>query len=162
MFRALDAANRAILIVCNLAVMLIVVTAAVLRYALSIDFYASEEILMIFAFWLYFMGAAYGSYEKSHVEADFVLSWLGDSPAGRAVSLLRDLIEIAVLLVLTYWAFLFVQFAFERWPMTPGWRIPLIVPQSAILVGFVLMTVHALRHLVLKLGGWRGRPADGG
>jgi len=159
-FAALDRVNRLILIFCNLSVMLIVVAAAVMRYWLNIDFYASEEILMIFAFWLYFMGAVYGSYEKSHVEADFMLSWLGDSRSGLAVALLRDLIELAVLIVLTYWAFLFVQFAYERWPITPGWRIPLIVPQSAILVGFMLMTIHALRHLVLKLGARHKTPPE--
>ena len=44
----LDKINRWILIVCNLSVMTIVVAAVVMRYALELNFYGSEEILMIF------------------------------------------------------------------------------------------------------------------
>lgn len=159
MIRALVWVNCAVLIVCNIAVMLIVVAAALSRYVLNVDFFGTEEILMIFAFWLYFMGAAYGSYERSHVEADFVETWVGGSPAGRVLRFIRDIVELAVLLVLTYWAFLFIQFAFQRWPISPGWKIPMIVPQSAIFVGFVLMTLHALRHMWLN---WIARADEAG
>lgn len=155
-WRVLDNAQRATLIVCNLAIMLIVVSAVVMRYALELDFYGSEEILMIFAHWLYFIGAAHGSFENSHVEADFIQDWLGDTKLADVLAYARDVIEICVLFVLTYWAFLFVSFAVDRWPVSSGWGIPLLVPQSAIFTGFVLMTLHTLRRFWLKVTGGAG------
>jgi len=131
--------------------MSIVVSAVVMRYALELDFYGSEEILMIFAHWLYFIGAAQGSSENSHVEADFIQDWLGGTRTGATLAYVRDVIEIVVLLVLTYWAVLFIEFAVERWPVSSGWEIPLLVPQSAVLVGFILMTLHTVRRFCLQI-----------
>jgi TRAP-type C4-dicarboxylate transport system permease small subunit len=138
--------QKAILITCNLAIMIIVVASFLARYLFALDFYGAEEILMIFAFWLYFIGGSIGSYERSHIEADFISAWLGDTAVTRALSFLRDTIEIVVLFVLTYWSFLLVKFSIERWPITPGWKIPLLIPQSAITVGFILMAFHTLVH----------------
>lgn len=149
----LERAKRSILIVCNLAIMLIVVASFLARYLFAFDLYGAEEFLLIAAFWLYFIGAAFGSYEKSHIEADFIQSMMGDTAFTRALGYLRDIIELAVLVVLTYWSWLFILFALERWPVSPGWKIPLVVPQSAILVGFVLMTLHAAIHLWDRVTG---------
>ncbi len=108
MLRKIVWAKRAILIICNLAIMSIVVASFLSRYLFAVDFYGAEEFLLIFAFWLYFIGAAYGSYERSHIEADFISAWLGDTPVTRALSYVRDIIEIVVLIVLTYWSFLLI------------------------------------------------------
>lgn len=56
----LEWAQRSILIICNLAIMIIVVASFLARYLFSLDFYGAEEILLVFAFWLYFIGAAGG------------------------------------------------------------------------------------------------------
>lgn len=151
--RRLDWAMRAILITCNLAIMLIVVASFLSRYLFSFDLYGAEEFLLVAAFWLYFIGAAYGSYEKSHIEADFIQSMVGDNFVTRILGYLRDFIELGVLLVLTYWSWLLIEFGIERWPVTPGWKIPLLVPQSSILLGFALMTLHASVHLWRRING---------
>lgn len=147
LLRRLEWAKRAILIFCNLAIMLIVAASFLSRYLFSFDLYGAEEFLLVAAFWLYFIGAAFGSYERSHIEADFIQSLLGDTSLTRTLGFMRDVIELAVLLVLTYWSWLLIAFSIERWPVTPGWKIPLLLPQSAILVGFVLMTIHTAVHL---------------
>lgn len=151
--RRLVLAKRTILIISNLAIMSIVVASFLARYLFAFDLYGAEEFLLVAAFWLYFMGAAYGSYEKSHIEADFIQSIMGDTPFTRVLGYVRDLIELGVLYVLTYWSWLLIEFAIERWPVTPGWKIPLLVPQSAILVGFFLMSLHASVHFWRRISG---------
>jgi TRAP-type C4-dicarboxylate transport system permease small subunit len=153
LLRRLEWVERAILITCNLAIMLIVVASFLSRYLFAFDLYGAEEFLLIAAFWLYFIGAAFGSYEQSHIEADFIQSIVGDTVLTRALGYLRDTIELGVLVVLTYWSWLLIDFAIERWPISPGWKIPLLVPQSAILVGFALMTLHAAIHLRRRITG---------
>ncbi len=151
--KRLEQTERAVLVTCNLAIMIIVVASFLSRYLFAIDFYGVEEILLIFAFWLYFIGAAFGSYEKSHIEADFIQAIFGDTFITRKISFIRDVVEILVLLVLTYWSFLLIQFSIERWPITPGWKIPLVVPQMAIVIGFILMTLHSLIHFWNRISG---------
>ncbi|UWQ35421.1 TRAP transporter small permease (plasmid) [Leisingera sp. M527] len=149
----LERLKRVVLITSNLAIMLIVVAAFLARYLFSYDLYGSEEILLVFAFWLYFFGAAFGSYEQSHIEADFVQSTLGERPLTLVLGYVRDIVEISVLFVMTYWCWLLIEFAIERWPVTPGWKIPLVVPQSAILLGFALMSFHAVLHFINRIRG---------
>jgi TRAP-type C4-dicarboxylate transport system permease small subunit len=59
------------LIVCGVAVVLITFAATLTR-AISVDFRGYEEFLVAFAIWLYMFGAAYGSFEKSHITADIL------------------------------------------------------------------------------------------
>ncbi|SNT75591.1 TRAP transporter small permease [Paracoccus seriniphilus] len=153
LLRKLELAKRTILILCNLAIMLIVVASFLARYLFAYDLYGAEEFLLIAAFWLYFIGAAFGSYEQSHIEADFIQSMVGDTVVTRVLGYLRDVIELGVLIVLTYWSWLLIAFSIERWPVSPGWKIPLVVPQSGILVGFILMTLHASVHFWRRITG---------
>lgn len=155
--RWLEVWKRGILIVCNLSIMLMVVASFLARYLFEVDFYGAEEFLLIAAFWLYFIGAAFGSFEKSHIEADFIQAIVGDTIVTRVVGYLRDLTELTVLLVFSYWSWLLIEFSIERWPVSTGWKIPMVVPQSAILVGFVLMTFHAGIHLWRRIFGEKGQ-----
>lgn len=151
LLQKLEFSKRFILVVCNFSLMIIVVASFLSRYLFSVDFYGVEEILLILAFWLYFIGAAFGSYEKSHIEADFVQSIFGDNFITSLIAYLRDIIEVIVLIVLTYWSFLLIQFDLERWPISPGWKIPLLVPHSAIAFGFILMSIHTLIHFYRRI-----------
>lgn len=145
-WRLLAGVQHGISVICNLAIVLIVVTTVCMRYFLHLDFFGAEEVLMVCAFWLYFIGAANGSFEKSHIEASLVEQTFGGTVAGRLVAFVRDTVELVVIAVLAYWSWLLIRFAIDRWPVTPGWGIPVLVPQSAILAGFCLMLLHAARH----------------
>ena len=60
---------------------IIISAAAFVRYLLGGDLYGYEEIVKLIAFWVYFMGAAYGSFNKTHVSADLVSSYVPDGVA---------------------------------------------------------------------------------
>src|SRR5699024_5984200 len=65
-------AQRTILIVCSLLLVIGLGATVVMRYILKIDLFGLEELLVIPAFWLYFIGASFGTYEKSHISAELV------------------------------------------------------------------------------------------
>lgn len=145
-WRYVSNAEAGILMVCNSMIMMIVVAAVVMRYVLEKDFSGFGEIVRVLALWLYFIGAAHGSYEQSHIQVNFVDSFLGETRLTRAIRMLRTAIELFVLCVMTYWTWLLIEFTLEFPQRSPGLRIPEIIPNIALLVGFVLMLVHTVRH----------------
>ena len=63
-----------LMIICSVGCSGVIIISTIMRYFLTKNWYGSDEIILMFAFWLYFMGAAYGSYENSHIKADIVAS----------------------------------------------------------------------------------------
>jgi TRAP-type C4-dicarboxylate transport system permease small subunit len=147
-----------IVIVANsLLITLIIAGAAVARYIFKVNFYGYEEIAVLVAFWLYFMGAAYGSYNNTHVSADIVDAYLPECRIKRALTFVRHLVTCAVCGLFAYYGYEFFSFGFvgplgnfQFKPTSMVWRIPLWTSYAAIFAGLILMEVYFLRNLVLS------------
>ena len=125
----------------------------IVRYGFESDLFAYEEWLLIVCFWLYFIAAAIGTWEGSHVHADLLNFVIVDPAKRRLRALAITAIEFVVTAALVYWSILMM---IEEIGDYPGWQttialqIPFFVPRAAIFVGFVLMGFYsALRLYVL-------------
>lgn len=121
--------------------------AAVITRALNINFLGYEEILIIFAFWLYMMGAAYGSYERSHITADILVVSMPDNVARAIVTMLRNLLTLGLGIVFLVWAYQLFDWTIEMQQKTPVWRIPMTVSQSSLLFGLGIITFYNLVYM---------------
>lgn len=144
-----------VIVVNSLLMTLIIAGAAAARYIFKSNFYGYEEIAVLVAFWLYFIGAAYGSYNNTHVSADIVDAYFKDGPAKRLLTLARNVVALSVCGLFTYFAFGFFEFGFmgplgtgEFKPTSMVWRIPLWTSYAAILTGLVFMEGYFLRDFV--------------
>ncbi|KAF1077857.1 TRAP transporter small permease [Halodesulfovibrio sp. MK-HDV] len=142
--------ERAILIVTSLLVVFIISCVVFMRYVLQIDLFAYDELVMIVAFWMYFIGAAYGSYEDSQIKADIIQVALVDTRPKLAayINLFARSLELFLAANIAYWSWSLVYWQFKFMGHTMGWGIPILVPQSAIFLGFALMTLYAAVHAV--------------
>lgn len=130
------------------SVMVTIITfAAVITRALNINFLGYEEILIIFAFWLYMMGAAYGSYERSHITADILVVSMPDNFARAMVTLLRNLLTLVLGIIFLVWAYQLFGWTIEMQQKTPVWRIPVTVSQSSLLFGLGIITFYNLVYM---------------
>lgn len=128
------------------AIMVTVITfGSVVMRELNFNFLGYEEILIIFAFWLYMIGAAYGSYEKSHITADIIVIMMPESFAKSLINILRNALTVVLGIIFLLWALQLVGWTVEMQTKTPVWRIPVTVAQSSILFG---LTVASFYHLV--------------
>ena len=59
-----------ICIVTGVIVCFLIVVAAFMRYVLAKDFYGSEELILLTAFWLYFIGSSLAARDDTHINAD--------------------------------------------------------------------------------------------
>lgn len=122
----------------------------ILRYLFETDLFAYEEWVLIFAFWVYFLGGAVGSYENTHVKADFLLSMIDNVRTKWIVVNFTLALEILISLVLTYWAWLMLGEeldAYPQWQTTTGLEIPFFIPKLGIFLGFFFMTFYTALHL---------------
>lgn len=115
----------------------------VMRYLLDMDLFGIEEWILLASFILYFMGAAQGSFERSHICADFLEKTMAHRGWLSAYFLLQRGIELFINYVFMYWGYLMLSWSITRWPITPVWRLPFALPQSFIVLGFVLMALYS-------------------
>ena len=142
--------ERGLLILTSLTVVGIICAAVFMRYVLRIDLFAYDELVMIAAFWLYFIGAAVGSHEDSHIKADIVQISLAPNHPRKAafIGVVARGLECLLAITITCWAWSLLAWQFKFMGKTMGWGIPIAVPQGAIFLGFFLMAFYAAVHFV--------------
>jgi len=145
-------------VVCSLLLSLIIAAAAFTRYIIGGDLYGFEEWVKLFAFWLYFMGGAYGAYNNTHVSADVVDSYMKDGLLKRATVFLRNLITSGISILFTWYGYEFFMFGFMgplgtgiALPRTTVWQIPLWTSYLAVFLGLIFMTYYFTMRMLRSL-----------
>lgn len=159
-------AMRFTMIICSAVSTGCILVAVFMRYIMKGNFYGSDEIILLFAFWLYFIGAAYGSYENSHIKADLLNMYIKNMHYKDMLNLVAQTLTVLVNIILMVWACQFMIWAIEKNPLTTALKIPILIPRAAIFIGLALMLFYHLCYLVasfrsyLKLG-YFSAPGDG-
>lgn len=143
-WRTLANIQKFIMVITGLAVMLIVSSAMLLRWLFNTDFKGYEEILVMFAFWLYMIGSSYGSYRKNQITADILNIYLKEGRVKSVINLVRSFLTLILAAIFNYWAYEFVVWGFTMKTKTPVWRLPMVWGQSSLMVGLTLVTFYNL------------------
>lgn len=143
-WKMLIVVQKGIMVITGITTMLIVSSAMLLRWLFNTDFKGYEEILVIFAFWLYMIGSSYGSYQKNQITADILDIYLKEGRVKSTIHVFRSGLTLVLSSVFTFWAFQFVSWGFTMKTKTPVWRLPMIWGQSSLLIGLILVTFYNL------------------
>jgi len=139
------------LIACSLFVVASIGMTVLLRYVFKTDLYGLEEIVVIFAFWLYFMGGAYCSYTRTHITADMISVYLPEGKLKATITAFTSAVTFALSLLFSYWGYDFFMFGVKMSARTPVWRIPQVVSYTAVFLGMILMTFYFFVDLLADL-----------
>ena len=139
---------RFIMISMSLTVAVVIGIAAALRYIFKMDMYGIEDFIIIFAYWLYFSGGAYGAYENSHITADILTVYMKNQKLKRGIICFSSLCTVLLSGLFAFWGWQMFKWQLEKGGASPIWRIPLYVPQSAITLGLTLMTFYFGLHFL--------------
>ncbi len=120
----------------------------ILRYIFKANFYGSDEVIMLFAFWLYFMGAVYGSYEDSHIKADLLNVYIKNLRTKDILALVAQALTIVVNTIVLIWAYRYFKMEISKWGLSTALKIPLVIPKSAVFFGFLLMEFYHVYYLI--------------
>ncbi|GAA2104682.1 MULTISPECIES: TRAP transporter small permease [Brevibacterium] len=120
----------------------------VLRYAFGTSILGMNELIVIPALWMYFIGASYASHQGSHISANVLQVYLRGERARAVLRLVIAVISLGLALVFTWWGVLYLVSSAERGGTTSVFGLPLLLSQSAVTCGFVLMTLYALTEVL--------------
>ena len=152
--------ERFVMIFCSIAVVLTICGVVVTRYFLKINFAGSDELLVILALWLYFVGGLYGSYEDCHIKADVSSVFVHKESTLRIVHVIIKLISLFVSAWLALWAFKYLDLCLMLGGKTLVYKLPMMCSRGALVVGYTLPVIYNIYHFILSIVELKNPPID--
>ncbi len=147
-WRALLHVQRGILVASATFLIILLTGEVIMRYIIHYPGMEVEEIAGLLAFWLYFMGAAYGTYDRSHIKADVTYLMFKDPRKLAIVKATAVAIALVLAGIMVSWGLNYFV-----WGITQGERsrilfMPMVLSQSSIFFGAILMFLYFTTELV--------------
>lgn len=117
-----------------------------MRYVMKKDFHGFEEIVLIITFWLYFIGAGYGSYKKVQIKAEVVDFVIKDERKKAVIKIVTLIIGAVVAAILGYWSYQMMAWNYARGTFTPYFKISYVPAQIPLAIGYFMMAFYSLRE----------------
>lgn len=134
--------QRLLLISVSIIVICTVSIEVVTRYAFQAPIWGMEEITGHTAVWLYMIGAAYGTYDRSHIMAEFVHLIIKNLRILKILRILAVAISIFICCFMIRWSYEYVTWSLTRHEITPALHWPTVYFQIPILISSILMAVY--------------------
>lgn len=120
----------------------IILIEIVFRYFLFLPLHGMEELATYLAIWTYFIGGAYGAYERSHISASLIEMLVKNSRIRLLVMILVNIITVVVALWMSVWAFDYLAWSIRLGPRSLELRTPLYWVHASMFVGLALMSFY--------------------
>ena len=140
--------QRVIMAITSIMVVGLISYGAAIRYTFEKDFYGVEDIVLLVAFWMYFIGGSYGSFRKTHISAEVIPNYIRNKKAKSFVRLVVSVCTTLLCFALTFWGFLLILWNLELMPTTPALGIPVVCSQGAIFLGLLLMSFYTAVYTI--------------
>ena len=155
--------KRATLVVTCALFTLIVIVEVAFRYFLFLPLHGIEELATYLAIWTYFIGGAYGAYERSHISASLIEMLVKSPRVMLHVKLLANLITVVVAVWMSLWALEYLAWSVRLGPRSLELRTPLYWVHASMFVGLALMSFYFALELAETIARLRRRdPAASG
>ena len=148
--------QKIFMLIAGSIITILVFVEVVLRYVLGSPLFGVEELICLIAMWLYFIGASYGAYERSHIKAELIHIWFKKSRSYALVKALSSLITCILSIIMISWTYPYFVWGITKGETSQALLIPMVLSQSAIFVGAILMSlyffVELIDHVMQSLG----------
>jgi TRAP-type transport system small permease protein len=149
------AVQRFVLAATGALVTILVFVQVVTRYFLGESIFGIEEAASFLAIWLYFIGGAYGAYERGHISASLVDLIVPGDRARQAIKAFTSVLTVILAGWMTVWASSYFLLSLQRGPMSLELGIQLGWVHAAIPLGLILMTFYFAVELLEDLARLR-------
>ncbi len=146
--RILDYSMRTIIIAITIMASCTMLLQVIARYVFEIAISGLDEITGHTAVWLYMMGAAYGSFDRSQIKAEMAHLVVKNEKILNLVRAFATIIGVVVAGYMISWSYEYIQWSLKKHEMTPTLRLPTVIFQVSILIGAVLMVYFFIREAI--------------
>ncbi len=149
---ALIKIQRIIMLVAVVISSTAVFSEVIMRYVFHAPLVGIEELAAYVAFWMYFIGASYGSYERSHIKAELTHLIFGNTINYARCRAFTSFISFAAALYIIPWAWDYTVWGFVRNEQSRstllGSTYPVVYFQISIFIGLMLMSFYFLVEFI--------------
>jgi len=146
--------QRVIIILYSLFVSSVIVVMVICRYFLHIPLMWWEEIVLYTVFWFYLAGAAYATYDRSHIKGGVIQIFIKNHPGVLAsIQAGVALLCLGLSSLLTVWGYNNFIWNLEANSRSTQLFLPLAYAQLSLPVGFILMAVYFLAEFIMSVRG---------
>ena len=122
------------------------------RTLLDVPVFGLEELVLMAAIWLYMLGAALASRERSHLSADFIQAFIHNETWQDMIKLLATVLSVAIATYFVTWSYSLFSWGVEQGQVTPVFGIPQYLSQGSLFVASVLLLAYTVRDLIKDVG----------
>lgn len=144
--KIIDKTMKSIIIVITAMASCTMLVQVIARYVFEVSISGLDEMTGHTAVWMYLMGAAYGSFERSQIKAEMVHLVVKNQRILSAIRALATSIGAIVAGYMAVWSFGYVRWSIIKHEVTPTLQVPTVVFQISILIGAVLMVFYFVRE----------------
>jgi len=140
--------QKCFMIVAGCIVTVLIFIEVMLRYVFGSPLFGVEEMVCLIAMWLYFLGASYGAYERSHIKAELVHLWFKTPRSHAIINTISSSITFFLCLLMIKWSYPYFIWGLKKGETSQALLLPMVLSQSAIFFGSILMSLYFLTELV--------------
>jgi len=148
---------KAVLVASGIGLTGLIFSEVLLRYIFHLSLLWVEEIAIIPSFWLYMLGASYGSYERTHIRTDVVGLLIKDERKKLRARIITAFVTVAIAVLFAKWGIGFFQWDLQMHQLSYTLLLPLIWARSSIFVGSIIMASYFLIELIDLVGQYFGK-----
>ncbi|MFE8696420.1 TRAP transporter small permease [Cytobacillus sp. FJAT-53684] len=122
-----------------------------LRYVFNLPLMGIEELMLFPTIWLYMLGAANASEERSHIVVDIADVFIKSQKVLRTIHFIKNVISVIIAIILTYWCFDYFQYSLKIWKLSALLSVPMFLAESALFIGLLLMSIYSISDLIKNM-----------
>ncbi len=156
LWKIMETIQKSIMVLASLTILTLVIVQVTLRYVFVKPLMGVEELATMAGFWLYFMGASWGTANRTHIKADLVNALVKDPRKLAWIKTAVALLSVGLSIFMAYWGWHYVLWGITKWQRSFTLMIPMIYSQVSIFICAVLMVfyfgVEFVDHLLTATG----------
>ena len=137
----------------SIAVCAMIFIGAIARYIFHSDFFGSEELILLAAFWLYFIGNALAAKHNTLIKAEMLDMFIKNKKILGLSNILKYLISLSVAAVASVWAIQYLMWNININMRSNVFRFPVYITVIPIAISFIAWTIYCFRDLILCIKG---------
>jgi len=115
-----------------------------IRFFLKQSIFGLSDFIGFASVWLYAIGAALASYDRTHIKAEFINVFARSSRVRNLSRLVSALISAGMSVIFTKWSWDLCVYSVSIGEVTQAYPVPKVIFQSSFFVGGILMVIYFL------------------
>lgn len=112
------------------------------RFFFKQSIFGLSDFIGFSSVWLYAMGAAYASYERSHIKAEFINVFAKSYRVRNLSRFISACISVGMSAVFTKWSWDLCVYSVSVKEVTQAYPVPKVIFQSSFFFGGILMVIY--------------------